>query len=326
MRPTHPGIYAIVHLASGRRYIGSAANIDGRWRGHRSDLRKGRHSSPYLQHVWTKHGEHGFVFVVLETLPKDSKALKSREQYWLDLFPEMLLNAARHAIPGLHRPHTPEARLRMSQRMNGNQNGAGTHYHGKLTERNIVEIMHRFADGESNASLAEDFQTSPTHVSRITTRLIWWRVAIAPDVLAACQYHSRYRQRDPSYVAVPLPPPPGDLCPVVSKRPRYKRPEDRRPRPDLIPVVCGSCGKEMLRPPCRALKAHVSFCSIECRVAGAAERQRRVMARPEEREKIATANRGKKASAETRAKMSASQQSRRRLRRQSRGLPLFDIP
>lgn len=56
------GIYEIVHVASGRRYIGSSRNVRYRLQRHRCDLRGGRARSRYLQNVWNKYGEDAFAF------------------------------------------------------------------------------------------------------------------------------------------------------------------------------------------------------------------------------------------------------------------------
>lgn len=77
-----PGIYAIVHGSSGRRYIGSASNISKRWHRHRKDLSLGIHRNVYLQATWNKYGADAFEFVVLE-LTTD---LTAREQYWIDYY------------------------------------------------------------------------------------------------------------------------------------------------------------------------------------------------------------------------------------------------
>ncbi len=76
------GIYAITHLASGRRYIGSAKNFGGRWSLHRTDLAKGTHHSRYLQRAWDKYGPDAFRFEVLEKCAP--ARLLEREQDWLD--------------------------------------------------------------------------------------------------------------------------------------------------------------------------------------------------------------------------------------------------
>lgn len=56
------GIYQIVHVESGRRYIGSSINVNLRLRKHRAQLRRGSHTNPSLQNAWLTHGEGAFEF------------------------------------------------------------------------------------------------------------------------------------------------------------------------------------------------------------------------------------------------------------------------
>jgi group I intron endonuclease len=77
------GIYTILHVASGKVYIGSALCVRCRWNGHRSTLNLGKHRNGYLQAVWNKYGKDAFVFSILEECSPDK--LDEREQYWLDI-------------------------------------------------------------------------------------------------------------------------------------------------------------------------------------------------------------------------------------------------
>lgn len=90
------GIYEIVNVIDGKRYVGSSTNIDRRWRCHKKDLRNSRHHSAYLQRAWVKHGESVFSFCVIENCEKAS--LIEREQHYFDaLRPEYWdRKAARH--------------------------------------------------------------------------------------------------------------------------------------------------------------------------------------------------------------------------------------
>lgn len=294
-RPTHPGIYAIVHLATGRRYIGSASNIDARWRGHRSHLRRGDHHSAHLQHCWQKYGEAAFAFVVLETCPKDQAVLLEREQHWLDLFPAMLLNAARHAKPHLHVPCSPEHRRRMSEAMKGNRHGVGVH-DGKLTDYTAVCILYRFAAGEPAETLAREFGVNRVTIARVAHRRVWFHLTIPPSVesacvarLAACRRNGGCGRYVPPDDLPPAPEPPHVEVTLPGVLKRWAN----RPKPQKVEVVCEACKKTVLKAPCHVRRATVSYCSAACRNADAGARGRRLAARPE--------------FAETRAKLSAAQ-------------------
>lgn len=76
------GIYRIRNIHSGKCYVGSAVNIEARWRVHKHDLNHGAHHSVSLQRAWSKHGSVSFVFEVIETVD-DTTLLLEREQYYL---------------------------------------------------------------------------------------------------------------------------------------------------------------------------------------------------------------------------------------------------
>lgn len=61
-------LYEIVHLESGKRYIGLTSRDSpiGRWREHLYPLRKGKHYNKYLQAAWDKYGEEAFKFRVIK--------------------------------------------------------------------------------------------------------------------------------------------------------------------------------------------------------------------------------------------------------------------
>jgi len=82
MLPSAPGIYAIVHVASGRRYVGSAVNIKRRVTRHVGLLTAASHVNPHLQGAWNLYGADGFSFTTLELCAVDE--LIQREQHHID--------------------------------------------------------------------------------------------------------------------------------------------------------------------------------------------------------------------------------------------------
>jgi group I intron endonuclease len=77
------GVYVIVNVLSGRRYVGSSEDVLGRWYGHLRALRRGKHSNRYLQNSWKSHTPFDFSLGLLEAV-EDEGRLLSREQHWLD--------------------------------------------------------------------------------------------------------------------------------------------------------------------------------------------------------------------------------------------------
>lgn len=76
------GIYVIEHLASGKKYVGSAVNIEKRWGDHRRDLGRRTHHASRLQNSWNKYGEEAFEFRKLLICSKEN--LLMYEQICMD--------------------------------------------------------------------------------------------------------------------------------------------------------------------------------------------------------------------------------------------------
>jgi group I intron endonuclease len=78
------GIYSIrSFLFPNKFYIGSAVNLQKRWKRHLSDLSKKQHSNRHLQNHYNLYGAADLYFSVIENC--DQIFLLSREQYFMDL-------------------------------------------------------------------------------------------------------------------------------------------------------------------------------------------------------------------------------------------------
>src|ERR1700741_5133770 len=82
MKNDKSGVYAIECSANGKRYIGSSVGAHNRWYQHRRLLRKGKHTSPYLQHAFNFYGVGAFRFCLIEKCQRD--LLEIREQYHIN--------------------------------------------------------------------------------------------------------------------------------------------------------------------------------------------------------------------------------------------------
>lgn len=104
------GIYEIVNLVNGKRYVGSAVDLTQRWREHRSGLTRGKHHSRHLQAAWNKYGETSFAFrALMDCAPAD---LLREEQAEFDRRrPEY--NICPTAGSTLGRPHSAETRRKI---------------------------------------------------------------------------------------------------------------------------------------------------------------------------------------------------------------------
>lgn len=121
VRPASPlprrcGIYGIVHLPSGRCYVGSALNLRARHQGHDWRLRWNIHPNQHLQNAWNKYGSAAFEFRILDYVD-DPADLIAAEQAWIDaLAPAFNLRKRARSNLGLRfehsRPRAKETRPR----------------------------------------------------------------------------------------------------------------------------------------------------------------------------------------------------------------------
>jgi len=71
---------------NGKKYYGSAKNINKRWVRHKNDLNKNQHQNIKLQRAWNKYGAENFEFSIMEECEYDS--LLIIEQNYLNQNPE----------------------------------------------------------------------------------------------------------------------------------------------------------------------------------------------------------------------------------------------
>lgn len=76
------GIYCITNTATAMQYVGSAVDLDGRFKRHIREMKTGTHPNKFLLMDYERHGEESFRFEVLE-LCSDTVLLE-REQHWID--------------------------------------------------------------------------------------------------------------------------------------------------------------------------------------------------------------------------------------------------
>ncbi len=79
-----PGIYQILNLVNGKRYVGQAQNITSRIREHRRRRNGSPSHNPYsrLYRSAKKHGWDSFEFSLLERV-NDLEQLDERERFWI---------------------------------------------------------------------------------------------------------------------------------------------------------------------------------------------------------------------------------------------------
>jgi hypothetical protein len=76
------GIYCIMNVVTGKKYLGSSINIKSRIRTHFSLLNNNKHGNSYLQRSFNKHGAQCFIWGVIEFC--DASITIEREQYYIN--------------------------------------------------------------------------------------------------------------------------------------------------------------------------------------------------------------------------------------------------
>lgn len=78
------GIYCIENLVNGKKYIGKGVDIEGRWRSHKWELKRGLHKNSHLSKAWNLYGEKNFIFYIVEECTLETIDLK--EICWIKNF------------------------------------------------------------------------------------------------------------------------------------------------------------------------------------------------------------------------------------------------
>lgn len=76
------GIYMIVNLKNGKRYVGSSVDIYNRIHEHVHNLNRNKAHNKHLQNSWNKYGQECFIYSILEYC--DVSIRFEREQYYID--------------------------------------------------------------------------------------------------------------------------------------------------------------------------------------------------------------------------------------------------
>ncbi len=139
------GIYEIVNIENGHRYVGQSSNIERRWKQHYFHLNRKTSHCKKLQRAWDKYGEGAFSFSVIGNCAPEKSALNFFENVALRaLSPEYNICETAGTVLGIKRtpeqnaarsrlmtgrkcpPRTAEYRASISERMKGNQYGVGS--------------------------------------------------------------------------------------------------------------------------------------------------------------------------------------------------------
>lgn len=161
------GIYRILNIVNNKFYIGSSVNIKGRKNTHIHRLRKNKHSSPYLQNSYNKHGEINFKFEILELCTSD--CILDREQSYIDdLLPQYnMCPVAGNCLGYKHTEKTKKLQSDIMKKIRkNNKNYPKTSNNRKLSDLQ-VEKIRSLLGVLKGYEIAKQFKVDPTTISNI---------------------------------------------------------------------------------------------------------------------------------------------------------------
>jgi group I intron endonuclease len=133
------GIYKIKNIVNNHTYVGSAVNIEQRWRSHKSYLNNNKHHSVYLQRAWNKYGADCFEFSVIELC--FPFFLIAREQSWINkINPEYNISPTAGSSLGVKLSEETRSKLSAAHK------GKTSHNLGKkmsLDQRAKLSVAHK---------------------------------------------------------------------------------------------------------------------------------------------------------------------------------------
>jgi group I intron endonuclease len=164
-------IYAITHLASGRRYVGSTIAKPDRWSSHRSTLRRNCHHCSYLQNAWNKYGESAFLFSILQTLEVYDR--QSRKLAELQAISEHgCFNSRVSSLGATNFENCPETRKKIRAGI-ANRISEDSAHREWLSDRGkqLAELARRPENRAKRAILSTELWKDPQHRQNVSQKL-----------------------------------------------------------------------------------------------------------------------------------------------------------
>ncbi len=157
------GVYAIIHITSGKRYVGSAADLYDRWKGHQRMLRLNKHHSRHLESAWDKYSSVVFQFEILDLCP--TEFILDLEQHYMDERAEY--NISPTARNRLGSKSSKKTKHKMSK---ANERRWADPAHKQKGEE-IIAALHSPAATEKLRATITAFWSEPKNRQRMLSRI-----------------------------------------------------------------------------------------------------------------------------------------------------------
>lgn len=144
------GVYYIVNIINGDKYVGSSVDLNKRYNQHKRLLRLNKHHSIKLQRATDKYGLENFVFVIIEICERND--LKMLEQKYIDNNPDYNISKSSHC-PMLGRKHSEETKIKFKNR--NYKKGKDNHLYGIPWSE---EIRKKIIQKRTGQKRSEDFK------------------------------------------------------------------------------------------------------------------------------------------------------------------------
>lgn len=148
------GIYSIINLVNGKRYIGKSININNRIANHICGLTsKSKDCNRYLINSWHKYGRNNFIYEILEEIDIHSENfqnnIKDRELYWMNYYNTTDLNYGYNlrrdssSQSFVHEKTRELLKKRMKGKLNPNFNNRWTEEQKKIMSEKILKTFKK---------------------------------------------------------------------------------------------------------------------------------------------------------------------------------------
>jgi hypothetical protein len=161
------GVYALVHIATGRAYVGASARcIGNRFSWHLAVFRRNAHTSKAAQELWNKSQPSDWHFKIVERCASDR--VRERESFWFTQFDLLNTIPDAHGRGPRHNEET-KAKMRAGRARYLETPGAREALSERAKKQHAEKNFgaHTWTDGPDYETIASNWSRSEENVERL---------------------------------------------------------------------------------------------------------------------------------------------------------------